>query len=70
MDDILARLNRFEILGTEAGYRNTTDFLQFIRDAETGTKRKGLFDDRGPLAILMIVFLGGLALISRPASCR
>ena len=65
-DNGLARLDRFEILGTEAGYRNTTDFLQFIRDAESGTKRKGLFDDRGPLAILAIVFLGGLALNLTP----
>jgi thiol:disulfide interchange protein len=65
-DDGVARLDRFEILGTEAGYRNTQDFLLFVRDAETGTKRKGLFDDRGPLAILALVFLGGLALNLTP----
>ena len=51
---------------SEGGYLNTADFLQFIRDAEAGVQKRGLFDGRGPLAILAIVFLGGLALNLTP----
>ena len=42
------------------------DFLTFIHNAETGVKERGLFEGRGPLAILLIVFLGGLALNLTP----
>ncbi|HVG83760.1 MAG TPA: thioredoxin family protein, partial [Vicinamibacterales bacterium] len=64
--DELAMLDEFTILASEGGYMDSAKFLEFIRDAESGTKRKGLFDDRGPLAILAIVFLGGLALNLTP----
>jgi cytochrome c biogenesis protein CcdA len=64
--DELAMMDRFAILASEGGYMDSAKFLQFIRDAESGTKRKGVFDDRGPLAILAIVFLGGLALNLTP----
>ena len=37
-----------------------------MRDAETGVKARGLFEGRGPLAILFLVFLGGLALNLTP----
>ena len=59
-------LDGFTILGTTAGYVRTDRFLQFISDAETGVKQRGLFEGRGPLAILLIVFLGGLALNLTP----
>jgi thiol:disulfide interchange protein len=62
----LARLDRFEVQGTTGGYLGTGDFLQFISDAESGVKPRGLFEGRGPIAILLIVFLGGLALNLTP----
>src|SRR5206468_8826734 len=61
-----ARLDRFQIQGTTFGYQGSSDFLKFIRNAETGVKERGLFEGRGPLAILLIVFLGGLALNLTP----
>jgi len=64
--DGLALLDRHTLLATEGGYMDVAAFMKFIRDAESGTKRKGWFDDRGPLAILAIVFLGGLALNLTP----
>ncbi len=62
----LAALDRFTIQGTTGGYLNVADFTQFVTDAERGTTRKGLFEGRGPLAILLIVFVGGLALNLTP----
>jgi thiol:disulfide interchange protein len=54
------------VLGTTNGYMGSSDFLTFIHDAETGVAQKGMFEGRGPLAILLIVFLGGLALNLTP----
>jgi thioredoxin:protein disulfide reductase len=62
----LQLFDEFEILGTAGGYLNKSEFLKFISDAERGVKSQGLFEDRGPLAILAIVFLGGLALNLTP----
>jgi thiol:disulfide interchange protein DsbD len=62
----LELLDQFTILGTTGGYLNASEFLKFIRDAESGVKAKGLFEGRGPLAILALVFLGGLALNLTP----
>jgi len=62
----VARLADFTVLGTTGGYLGAKDFLAFIHDAETGVKPRGLFEGRGPLAILLIVFLGGLALNLTP----
>src|SRR5207237_9455342 len=59
-------LDDFVVLGTTGGYQRSGEFLQFIHDAENGVKRRGLFEDRGPLAILLLVFLGGLALNLTP----
>jgi cytochrome c biogenesis protein CcdA len=64
--DLLQLFDEFEILGTAGGYLNTAEFLKFVSDAERGVKSKGLFEDRGPLAILALVFLGGLALNLTP----
>src|SRR5262249_42399985 len=64
--DGVAQLDDFMVLGTTGGYLGTNEFLQFIRDAETGVKPRGLFEGRGPLAILLIVFAGGLALNLTP----
>jgi thioredoxin:protein disulfide reductase len=65
--DVVAKLDGFTQLGgTKGGYLGSADFLQFIHDAENGVKERGLFEGRGPLAILLIVFLGGLALNLTP----
>jgi thiol:disulfide interchange protein len=61
-----ARIEDFAVSGTAAGYLGTADFLQFVRNAEAGIKEKGMFEDRGILAILVLVLLGGLALNLTP----
>ncbi len=62
----LAPLGTFEVLGTTAGYVRTEKFLQFLSDSEAGIKQPGMFEGRGPLAILLLVFVGGLALNLTP----
>jgi thiol:disulfide interchange protein DsbD len=62
----LTALDNFTILGTTGGYQGSSDFLKFIRNAESGVKERGLFEGRGPLAILLIVLIGGLALNLTP----
>jgi thiol:disulfide interchange protein DsbD len=64
--DAASTLDAFTVLGTTGGYQNTTDFLRFIHNAEAGVKEQGLFEGRGPLAILLIVLVGGLALNLTP----
>jgi thioredoxin:protein disulfide reductase len=64
--DPTALLDDFAILGTTGGYLGTSDFLTFIRNAENGVKERGMFEGRGPLAILLIVLIGGLALNLTP----
>jgi len=59
-------LDGFTVAGTTGGYQNAADFLSFIKDAESGVAQKGVFEGQGPLAILAIVFLGGLALNLTP----
>jgi len=64
--DVLALLDKFEILETDSGYLESAEFIDFIDRAETGRERQGLFEDRGPIAILALVILGGLALNLTP----
>ncbi|MEQ1574272.1 MAG: cytochrome c biogenesis protein CcdA [Vicinamibacterales bacterium] len=59
-------LDEFTILGTTVGYVRTDRFLKFMSDADAGIKPRGMFEGQGPLAILLIVFLGGLALNLTP----
>jgi thiol:disulfide interchange protein len=61
-----ASFDDFALLDTAEGYLGSEDFLTFVHNAENGIKDKGLFEGRGPLAILLIVFLGGLALNLTP----
>ncbi|MCU0249926.1 MAG: thioredoxin family protein [Vicinamibacterales bacterium] len=64
--DVVKALDGFTVLGTTGGYLGVDEFLTFIRNAETGVKERGMFEGRGPLAILLIVLLGGLALNLTP----
>jgi thioredoxin:protein disulfide reductase len=61
-----AALDDFVVLGTTGGYIGSGEFLKFIRNAEQGVKERGLFEGRGPIAILLIVLLGGFALNLTP----
>ena len=63
---VLKELDGFTVLGTTGGYLGVDDFLAFIRNAETGVKERGMFEGRGPLAILLLVLVGGLALNLTP----
>jgi thiol:disulfide interchange protein DsbD len=65
-DDGLAQLNDFTVVASTGGYLPVDDFLTFIKNAENGVKEERLFEGRGPLAILLLVFLGGLALNLTP----
>jgi len=64
-DDALL-LDDFAVAGTTGGYQNASEFLAFVRDAEAGVKPTGMFEGRGPLAILLLVLIGGLALNLTP----
>ena len=64
--DVLPFFEQFDVLGTAGGYLRKEAFLKFISDAERGVKSQGLFEGKGPLAILALVFLGGLALNLTP----
>ena len=64
--DPLAELAGFTVLGTTGGYLDAGDFLEFINRAEEGRPETGWFEGQGPLAILALVLLGGLALNLTP----
>jgi thioredoxin:protein disulfide reductase len=64
--EILAAIDGFEVQATTGGYLGTDAFLTFIRNAEAGIKEQGLFEGRGPIAILLLVLIGGLALNLTP----
>jgi thiol:disulfide interchange protein len=61
-----ATLDDFTVVASAGGYMNRDAFLTVIRNAEQGVKERGLFDGRGPLAILLLVLAGGLALNLTP----
>jgi thioredoxin:protein disulfide reductase len=62
----LGRLDTFTVMGTTGGYIGSDAFLQFIHDAERGVAQKGLFEGRGPVAIIVLILIGGLALNLTP----
>ncbi|MEO7271966.1 MAG: cytochrome c biogenesis protein CcdA [Vicinamibacterales bacterium] len=65
--DGLAALDDFEQRGDSfGGYLSAGDFVQQVRDAEAGVTNRGLLEGRGPLAILLVVLIGGLALNLTP----
>jgi thioredoxin:protein disulfide reductase len=59
-------LDDFIVTGTTGGYQNSSAFLEFIRNAEAGITPRGMFEGRGPLAIILLVLIGGLALNLTP----
>jgi cytochrome c biogenesis protein CcdA len=59
-------LDDFAVQASTGGYLGVDDFLTFVRNAETGVKEPGWFEGRGPLAILLLVLVGGLALNLTP----
>ncbi|MFN7917425.1 MAG: cytochrome c biogenesis protein CcdA [Vicinamibacterales bacterium] len=64
--DPIAALDGFSEQGTTFGYLPTADFLTFVKNAENGVREKGMLEGQGPLAILLIVLVGGLALNLTP----
>ncbi len=62
----LQALDHFTVAGTTGGYLGSADFLTFIHDSEAGVQQRGMFEGRGPLAILLLVLVGGLALNLTP----
>ncbi len=62
----VARLAEFTVLSTTGGYLGSNDFLEFIDGAESGRGQEGWFEGRGPLAILALILIGGLALNLTP----
>jgi thioredoxin:protein disulfide reductase len=65
-DSGIELLDQFSVAGSTGGYVIADDFLRFVSNAEAGVKEPGLFEGRGPLAILLLVLLGGLALNLTP----
>jgi|TARA_B100001964_G_scaffold210246_1_gene244435 thiol:disulfide interchange protein len=63
---VTVALGAFDILGTTGGYLDSEDFLSFVSAAESGEAQRGWFEGRGPLAILLLILLGGLALNLTP----
>ena len=68
LDDlsVLVALEEFEVLGSTGGYLDTEAFLAFMEAAESGEGEQGWFEGRGPLAILALILVGGLALNLTP----
>ena len=63
---VLAALEDFEVLSSTGGYLDTEAFLEFMEAAESGDRQQGWFEGRGPLAILALILVGGLALNLTP----
>ena len=59
-------LDGFAVAGTTGGYLRVQEFLDFVHNAEAGIRPQGWFEGRGPLAILLIVLVGGIALNLTP----
>ena len=68
LDDlsVLSALEEFDVLSSTGGYLGTEAFLDFIEAAESGEGQRGWFEGRGPLAILALILVGGLALNLTP----
>jgi thiol:disulfide interchange protein DsbD len=63
--DGIEQLKDFKLISS-TGYADVDEFLTFLKNAEAGVKEQGLFEGRGPLAVLLLIFVGGLALNLTP----
>jgi len=61
-----ATLDDFKVVATAGGYMGSDAFLTFVKNAEQGVTEQGWFEGRGPLAILLLVLVGGMALNLTP----
>ena len=61
-----ATFEGFVLSGSNTGYIFPADFLKWLHDSENGVTQRGMFEGHGALAILLIIFLGGLALNLTP----
>lgn len=59
-------VKQFKVAGQESGYQDSAAFISFIEDAEQGRADEGGFANKGLLAVLALVLLGGLALNLTP----
>ena len=62
----VATFARFDVRATAGGFLSVDEFKRFIANAEAGVKEQSWFAEKGWLAILAIVFVGGLALNLTP----
>jgi thioredoxin:protein disulfide reductase len=65
-EEIMALLEQFDVVAMDGGFLKPAKFIEFIDAAESGTVRKGLFEDRGPIAILFLIIIGGMVLNLTP----
>ena len=68
LDDlsVMTTLEDFEVLSSTGGYLDSEAFLSFMDSAESGNGDQRWFEGRGPLAILALILVGGLALNLTP----
>jgi cytochrome c biogenesis protein CcdA len=64
--DVLAELDKFTVLATAGGFMGADDFIEFIDAAEQGKPQRNRLRESGPVMILLLVILGGLALNLTP----
>ena len=62
---VIALFDQFDMLATGT-FMSSADFVEFLHNAENGVKPHGMFEGKGPIAILALVFVGGLALNLTP----
>jgi len=64
--DVMAVLEDFTVVATTGGCMKPSAFLQFIDDAEAGVAQKSMFADKGLLAIMALIIVGGILLNLTP----
>lgn len=67
--NVLELLEQFDVLATAGGNLDSEQFLEFIASAEQGGASGGAgsgLADKGPIALLVLILIGGLALNLTP----